>query len=121
MIKPPDFDRSQKYPALLYVYGGPHAQIVRKRWFGRRHLFFQWLAEQGLVVFWLDNRGSWGRGKSFESIVHRRLGEWELKDQIAGVQFLKNLPFVEPTRIGVYGGSYGGLSLAKSCNANNGI
>jgi dipeptidyl-peptidase-4 len=108
MIRPPDFDPSRRYPVLLYVYGGPHAQLVSDRWGGSRHLYYQLLAQRGLVVFWLDNRGTWARGKAFESVVHRRLGEWEVKDQLAGVRYLKSLPYIDGERIGVYGGSYGG-------------
>ncbi|MFQ5791474.1 MAG: prolyl oligopeptidase family serine peptidase, partial [Acidobacteriota bacterium] len=114
LIKPPDFDPSKKYPVLVYVYGGPRAQMVRNRWGGRRSLFFHYLAQQGLVVFWLDNRGSWGRGKAFEAVIHRKLGEWELKDQVTGVEYLKGQPWVDGERIGVYGGSYGGY-MALTC------
>ena len=114
MIRPPDFDPGRRHPVLLYVYGGPHAQTVTDAWFERRQLFFQFLAQQGLVVFWLDNRGSWGRGHAFESAVHRKLGERELADQLEGLAWLERQPWVDPDRIGVYGGSYGGY-MALTC------
>ncbi len=108
MIRPPDYDPEKRYPVLLYVYGGMHAQLVQNSWGGSRQLFYQFLAQEGFIVFWLDNRGTWGRGKAFESVVHRRLGQVEVADQLAGVRYLKSLSFVDPDRIGVYGGSYGG-------------
>lgn len=108
MIRPPDFDPNRKYPVLLYVYGGPHAQLVQNSWGGSRHLFYQYLAQEGIIVFWLDNRGTWARGKEFETVVHRKLGRIEVEDQLAGVRHLKKLPYVDGDRIAVYGGSYGG-------------
>jgi dipeptidyl-peptidase-4 len=114
LIRPPVLDPTRKHPVLVYVYGGPHAQTVTNTWDDRRRLFFQYLAERGLAVFWLDNRGSWGRGHAFEAAVHRRLGTIELEDQLAGVAWLKAQPWVDPQRIGVYGGSYGGF-MALTC------
>jgi dipeptidyl-peptidase-4 len=111
MFRPPDFDPTRKYPVLVYVYGGPHDQLVVNEWGGTRLLYQQYLARKGLVVFTLDNRGSWGRGHAFEAAIHRRLGEVELADQLAGVRFLKTQPWVDPARIGVYGGSYGGYMV----------
>jgi dipeptidyl-peptidase-4 len=109
MIKPPEFDPGRKYPALLYVYGGPHDQSVNDRWGGTVHLFLRCLAEQGMVVFWVENRGGAGRGHAFETPIARRLGEQELRDQLAGVRHLKAQPWIDGSRLGVYGGSYGGF------------
>ncbi len=109
MIRPPGPVPEGGWPALLYVYGGPHAQLVMDEWGGARHLFFQLLARHGMVVFWLDNRGTWGRGHAFETPIHRRLGEIELADQLRGVEHLRSLDFVDGARLGVYGGSYGGF------------
>lgn len=109
MVKPPDFDPARRYPAVLYVYGGPHVQTVLDQWDGRRRLFFEHLASRGLLVFWLDNRGSAGRGRAFASALRGRLGEWEVRDQLAGLRYLKGLPFVDPDRVAAYGGSYGGF------------
>jgi dipeptidyl-peptidase-4 len=108
MFRPPDFDPAKRYPVLLYVYGGPGAQLVVNEWGGTRLLYQQYLARKGLVVFTIDNRGTWGRGHEFEAAIHRRLGEIELADQLAGVRSLLAQPWVDPERIGVYGGSYGG-------------
>jgi dipeptidyl-peptidase-4 len=111
MFRPPDFDTGTRYPVLVYVYGGPGSQQVVNRWGGTRFLFMQYLARQGMVVFCLDNRGSWGRGHAFEAPIHRRLGEVELADQLAGVRHLKRQPWVDPDRIAIYGGSYGGTMV----------
>ena len=109
IIKPTDFDPAKKYPAIIYVYGGPHAQLVQDNWLGGAGLFLNWLAQKGYVVFTLDNRGSQNRGFNFESIIHRQLGTVELADQMKGVEYLKSLSFVDATRIGVDGWSYGGF------------
>lgn len=109
LLKPRSFDPSRRYPALLYVYGGPHAQTVRDRWDERLHSFLRHLADQGMVVFWLDNRGTWARGHAFEARIAGRLGDVESADQLAGVRHLTSLPYVDGSRLGVYGGSYGGF------------
>jgi dipeptidyl-peptidase-4 len=116
MYRPPDFDPAKKYPVLIYVYGGPHDQSVANEWGGTRHLFYQFLARKGLIIFSLDNRGTWGRGHAFETIIYRRMSEWELADQVAGVQYLKSLQYVDAERIGIYGGSYGGYMALTAMN-----
>jgi dipeptidyl-peptidase-4 len=108
IIKPPDFDPQKKYPVLVYTYGGPHAQVVRNAWGGATFLWHQLMAQRGYIVFALDNRGSTGRGHAFETPVHFRLGAQELSDQRDGVAYLKTLPYVEASRIGIWGWSYGG-------------
>lgn len=108
MILPPGLDRSRKYPAIVYTYGGPHAQIARDAWGGRYTLFHQLLASEGFVVFWMDNRGAARRGRNFERALLSRLGKAELEDQLAGVAYLKSLPFVDGSRLGIWGWSYGG-------------
>lgn len=108
MTKPPQFDPNKKYPAIVYVYGGPAIQLVTNDWGGFFYLRFQIIAARDYIIFTLDNRGSWGRGLAFESKVHRNLGDLELKDQIKGVEYLKSLPFVDGDKIGITGGSYGG-------------
>ena len=115
-LRPPDFDPSRRYPVLVYVYGGPNSQLVVNRWGRERYLYYQNLARRGLIVFCLDNRGSWGRGHEFEASIRGRLGEQELEDQVAGVRHLKTLPYVDPGRIGVYGGSYGGYMVLMAMN-----
>jgi len=110
IIKPANFDASKKYPVLIYVYGGPHAQLVTNRWLGGSNLWMQWMAaEQDYVVFTVDNQGSAYRGFAFESIIHRQVGEQEMKDQLTGVNYLKSLPFVDGSRMAVHGWSFGGF------------
>lgn len=109
MIKPIDFDSKIKYPVIIYVYGGPHSQLITDSWLGGAGLFLNYLAEQGYIVFTLDNRGTANRGRDFEQIIHRNVGVHEVKDQMVGVEYLKTLPWVDSTRIGVDGWSYGGF------------
>jgi dipeptidyl-peptidase-4 len=109
MILPPDFDAAKKYPVLVYVYGGPHAQLVTNNWLAGAELWMHHLAQEGYIVFSLDGRGSAHRGFAFESAIHRRIGDVEVEDQLSGVEYLKAQTFVDPARIGVYGWSYGGF------------
>ncbi len=111
MITPADFDSSQTYPAIVYVYGGPHIQLIDESWLGdsRDLLFLHYLAHQGYIVFALDNRGSAFRGLEFEQALFRQMGTVELSDQMKGINYLKHLSYVDNDRIGVYGGSYGGF------------
>lgn len=109
MITPPDFDKSKQYPSIVYVYGGPHVQLVRNTWLGGSDLWMQLMAQKGYIVFSVDNRGSANRGHAFESAVHRQLGTLEMSDQLAGVNYLKNLPYINPNSIGVFGWSFGGF------------
>jgi len=121
LIKPIDFDSTQKYPVIVYVYGGPHAQLITDSWLGGAGLFLNYLAEQGYVVFTLDNRGSANRGRDFEQAIHRNLGVLEVDDQMVGVNYLKTLPYVDSTRIGVDGWSYGGFMTISLMLDNPGI
>ena len=105
MLKPPGFDPAKRYPVIVEVYGGPGVQRVQRAWGG---YYRQYLAQQGFVVFMLDNRGSGFRGSAFEGALHRRMGSIEVEDQVRGVEYLRSLPFVDPARIGVWGWSYGG-------------
>lgn len=106
LIRPAGFDASKKYPAVVMIYGGPHAQTVRDAWAGLN--WEQVLAARGFVVWGLDNRGSAGRGHAWEAKLYRRFGRQELEDQKTGLQHLLGLGFVDPARIGMYGWSYGG-------------
>lgn len=116
LIKPADFDPAKKYPAVVMVYGGPHAQTVRNLWAGLN--WDQVLAHRGFVIWQLDNRGSAGRGHRWESSVHRQFGKLELADQLTGVDYLTKLGFVDPARIGIYGWSFGGyMTLYSLLNA----
>lgn len=105
LIKPPQMVDNQSYPVIVMVYGGPRAQRVTNSW---GDYFSQYLAQQGFVVFQLDNRGSGNRGKAFEQVIHRNLAQVEVADQLRGAKFLQSLPYVDDERIGVFGHSYGG-------------
>ncbi len=109
LVKPVDFDPTKKYPAVVYVYGGPHAHTVNHGWNYATRPWEIYMAQKGYVIFVLDNRGSQYRGFEFESCTHRRLGEVEMQDQMKGVEFLKSLSFVDASRLGVHGWSFGGF------------
>jgi dipeptidyl-peptidase-4 len=109
LIKPSNFDAAKKYPVLVYVYGGPHAQMITNSYLDGANLWMYWMAEQGYLVFTVDNRGSDNRGFAFESIIHGRLGVNEMDDQLKGVEYLKSLPFVDGNRLAVHGWSFGGF------------
>ena len=108
LIKPRGFDPSRKYPVLVYLYGGPHVQLVRDVWQGTNFLWNQMMAQRGFIIFTVDNRGSAGRGHAFESAILRHFGEAELADQLAGVNWLKRQPYVDGDRVGIWGWSFGG-------------
>jgi dipeptidyl-peptidase-4 len=117
-IKPPNFDPSKKYPVLIEVYGGPDVQNVVNKWNDATFLWHQMMAQKGYVIFALDNRGSVGRGHNFETPIFHHLGRFELADQLSGVSYLKSLPYVDPSRIGIWGWSYGGyMTLNAMFNA----
>ncbi len=109
MIKPVNFDPEKAYPVILYVYGGPHSQLVTNSWLGGSRMWQHYMAQNGYIAFTLDNRGTQGRGFEFESSIHRQLGVLEMKDQMAGVEYLKSLPWVDQSKMGVHGWSYGGF------------
>ncbi len=110
LLKPRHMEEGKRYPTIVMVYGGPGVQTVLDAWAPR--LLWQHLADRGFVVFQLDNRGSAGRGPAFEAPIYLRAGEVELEDQLAGASMLASLPFVDPSRIGIYGHSYGGFMAA---------
>ncbi len=107
---PAGFDPAKKYPAVVYLYGGPGAQEVTRTWRinGRLDGFNQVLARNGYVVFTLDNRGMSERGKAFEDVIYRNMGDVEVRDQLRGLEWLKAQPFVDAGNVGVHGWSYGG-------------
>ncbi|WP_347158567.1 S9 family peptidase [Pontibacter chitinilyticus] len=109
MITPPNLDKSKKYPAVVYVYGGPHVQLVTNSWLGGSNLWMQLMAQKGYVMFTVDSRGSGNRGLAFEQATYRQLGTVEIADQLKGVEYLKSLPFVDASRLGVHGWSFGGF------------
>lgn len=109
MVKPTNFDPTKKYPTIIYVYGGPHAHNVDARWHYGSRSWETYMAQQGYLLFIIDNRGSENRGKEFEQATFRQLGQVEMKDQMAGVEYLKTLPYVDADKIGVHGWSFGGF------------
>jgi len=121
LILPVGFDASKKYPVLVYVYGGPHSQLVADSWLGGANLYFNYLAAKGYVVWTLDNRGTAARGADFEQVIHRRLGDIESSDQMTGVNYLKSLPYIDASRIGIDGWSYGGFMTLTLKLRNPGV
>jgi dipeptidyl-peptidase-4 len=109
MFKPVDFDSTKRYPTIVYVYSGPGVQLINNTWNGAGDLWFQYMAEHGFVVFTLDNHGSENRGQSFEQATFQHLGKLEMEDQLVGINYLKNLKYVDANRMGLMGWSFGGF------------
>jgi dipeptidyl-peptidase-4 len=109
LVLPANFDSTQKYPVVVYVYGGPHTQLVQNRFKLSAMPWQLYMAQKGYICFTMDNRGTPSRGREFEQVIHRRLGEKEMADQMKGIDYLKSLSFVDETKIGVHGWSYGGF------------
>ena len=109
MVKPADFDPKKKYPAVVYVYGGPHAHNVEASWHYGSRSWETYMAQKGYILFILDNRGSEHRGLAFEQATFRQLGQIEMKDQMKGVELLRSLPYIDMSRLGVHGWSFGGF------------
>jgi len=109
LIKPKDFDPSRKYPVILYVYGGPHSQMVKNTFMAQLRRWEMYMAQRGYLVYVQDNRGTQNRGLEFEQAIHRQCGQAEMADQMEGVKMLMELPYVDKDRIGVHGWSYGGF------------
>ena len=118
LIKPYNFDASKKYPVIVYVYGGPHAQLITDEWTAGAGIYLNYLAQEGFLVFTLDNRGSADRGEAFEQCIHRQCGQLEMRDQLVGINWLKTLPYVDANRIGSDGWSYGGF-MSTSLKINH--
>ncbi|NRR30955.1 S9 family peptidase [Oxalobacteraceae bacterium] len=110
MVKPSNFNQFKKYPVYLSTYGGPHAQHVARKW---GNLFDQFMAQQGFVVFRLDNRGSYRRERAFTDVIYKNLGKHEVEDQLSGIEWLGQQSFVDAKRIGVFGWSYGGFMTLR--------
>lgn len=121
LFKPTDFDSTKKYPVLVYLYNGPHSQLVTNRWMAGGELWYQYMAQKGFIVFTLDGRGTSYRGKDFEQAIHRQLGTKEIEDQLKGVEYLKSLSYVDGNRLGVHGWSYGGFMTTSLMTRNAGV
>lgn len=109
LVKPINMEKGKKYPVVIYVYGGPHSQLITDRWNYGAGGWDIYMAQRGYVVFTLDNRGTSARGKAFEQAIHRNLGKYEMQDQMTGVRYLLSLPYVDKDRVGVHGWSFGGF------------
>ncbi|MFC0135176.1 S9 family peptidase [Massilia eurypsychrophila] len=114
IIKPSNFDPAKRYPVYLSTYGGPHAQHVARKW---GNMFDQYMAQQGFVVFRLDNRGSSRRERAFTDVIYKELGKHEVEDQLTGIDWLGKQSFVDAKRIGVFGWSYGGFMSLRLLSA----
>lgn len=121
LFKPVNFDSTKKYPVLVYLYNGPHSQMVTNTWMAGGELWYQYMAQKGFIVFTVDGRGTSYRGKAFEQAIHRQLGTKEMEDQLKGVEYLKSLPYVDASRIGVHGWSYGGFMTTSLMTRNAGV
>ncbi|MDR2909783.1 MAG: S9 family peptidase [Bacteroidales bacterium] len=121
LILPVNFDPSKKYPVIVYVYGGPHIQMVTEKWQNQASLWQYYLAQKGYISFTVDNRGTPNRGRDFEQSVHRKLGVLETEDQMKGISYLKSLPYVDTERIGIHGWSYGGFMTLNLMLRNPGV
>lgn len=122
MIKPVDFNKSKKYPVLMYVYGGPGSQTVTRSFgSGQRPMWHQYLANQGYIIVSVDNRGTGGRGRDFKKQTYKWLGKYETEDQIAVAKKLAALPYVDADRIGIWGWSYGGYMSSLALAEGNDI
>ncbi len=109
LIKPSNFDANKKYPVIVYLYNGPHLQLITHNYPASGNLWYDYMAQEGFIVFTMDGRGSSNRGFEFESAIFRQAGQVEMQDQLKGVDFLKSLPYVDAERLGVHGWSYGGF------------
>ena len=121
LLKPADFDENKQYPVLMYVYGGPGSQTVTNSWGGTRDFWHHHLAAQGYIVASIDNRGTGARGKEFKDLTYANLGKLEVEDQIAGAEHLGSLPFVDSSRIGIWGWSYGGYMSSLALMVGNDV
>ncbi|OCK51328.1 prolyl tripeptidyl peptidase [Chryseobacterium sp. CBo1] len=109
IILPTNFDPNKKYPAIVYLYNGPHLQLITNSFPASGNLWYEYMAQNGYIIFTMDGRGSANRGLKFEQAVFRNLGTTEMNDQMKGVDYLKSLPYVDSERMGIHGWSFGGF------------
>ncbi|MCX2740427.1 S9 family peptidase [Pontibacter anaerobius] len=121
MIKPTDFDPNKKYPVLMFVYGGPGSQTVTNSWGGTNYLWYQVLADKGLIVVSVDNRGTGARGAAFKKSTYANLGKYEIQDQIDAAKWLGNQSYVDKNRIGIWGHSFGGYMTLLGLTKGEGV
>jgi len=108
MIKPKEYDPNKKYPVLMFVYGGPGSQTVKDSWGSSNYLWYQMLADKGYIIVSVDNRGTGARGEKFKKMTYLQLGKYETEDQIAAAKWLGDQAYIDKSRIGIWGWSYGG-------------
>ncbi len=121
IIKPTGFDPARRYPLLMIVYGGPGSQTVTDDWGGSGYLWHQMLAQDGCLIASVDNRGTGGRGVKFKKITYLHLGRYESADQVAAARYFASLPYVDATRIGIWGWSYGGYTASRTMFLGGGV
>ncbi len=122
LFYPRGFDPSKKYPLIVYVYGGPHSQMVNNSWLGNIRMWEMLMAQRGYVVYVQDNRGTSNRGAAFEKAINRQCGTAEEADQMAGIRaLLDRAPWIDRARIGVHGWSYGGFMTLTLSTRNPGF
>lgn len=121
LIKPFDFDSSKTYPVIVYLYGGPHAQMIRNDYKAGAPLWMYYAANRGYLVFTIDGRGSANRGLEFEQATFRQLGTVELEDQLKGVEYLKTLSFANTDKMAIHGWSFGGFMTLSMMMRNPGV
>jgi dipeptidyl-peptidase-4 len=109
LILPTNFDATKKYPVIVYLYNGPNVQLITNSFPASGNLWYDYMAQNGYVVFSMDGRGSFNRGRDFENATFGKLGTVEMEDQLKGVDYLKSLPFVDANKMGVHGWSFGGF------------
>ena len=114
MIKPVNFDASKKYPLFMFQYSGPGSQSVSNSWMGANDYWYQLLAEEGYIVVCVDGRGTGFKGRDFKKVTQKELGKYEVEDQIAAAKYLSNLPYIDASRTGIWGWSYGGF-MSSNC------
>jgi dipeptidyl-peptidase-4 len=114
MLKPKNFDPNKKYPVFMYQYSGPGSQEVANKWANSNDYWFSMLTQKGYIVACVDGRGTGFKGAAFKKITQKQLGKYELEDQIAAAKIIGNYPFVDSSRIGIFGWSYGGF-MASNC------
>ncbi|WP_115461174.1 S9 family peptidase [Winogradskyella aurantiaca] len=119
MIKPADFDANKEYPLFMYQYSGPGSQSVANRWNGTNDYWYQMLAQQGYIVVCVDGRGTGFKGAEFKKVTQNELGKYEVEDQIAAAKQLGELPYIDETRIGIWGWSYGGFMSSNALFKGN--
>ena len=121
IFKPVDFDSTKKYPVIVYLYNGPHSQYVVNSWLAGGELWYQYMQQKGYIIYTVEGRGTSYRGKDFEQATFRQLGTKEMEDQLKGVEYLKSLPYVDASRIGIHGWSFGGFMTTSLMSRNPGV